>query len=403
MAIQEPLQAAPDEGLGSILRNLLRNNVRQYGIIVAFVLILVIFQVITGGILLTPQNMTRLIQQNSYVIIIGVGMVIVIVAGHIDLSVGSIVAFVGAISAKLMVSQGVSVPLAVLLCLVLGAVIGAWQGFWIAYVGIPSFIVTLAGMLVFRGAAQAVLNGESLGPFPDSFSQISTGFLPDVGPDTGLNNLTVVLGIVISLVAVVQAVRDRRTASRYGLKATPLVLFVAKIVAIVVVVNLFTTRIAHYRGVPYVFLILLALFVIYSFAMRSTIIGRHVYAIGGNEAAARLSGVKNQRVTFLVFVNIGVLASLAGLVTAARLNSATPGAGQNFELEAIAASFVGGASASGGVGTIFGAIVGALVLGVLNNGMSIQGVDNNIQLIIKGLVLLAAVAFDVVNKRRTGN
>lgn len=403
MAIQQDPTTGTRDGIGGQIGGLLRNNVRQYGILVAFVAILVIFQVLTDGILLTPQNITALIQQNAYVIIIGVGMLIVIVSGHIDLSVGAIVAFIGAIAAKLVIDSGVPVLLAIVLCLALGAVIGAWQGFWIAYMGIPSFIVTLAGMLVFRGLAQFVLNGRSEGPFPTSFSNISNGFLPDVGPDTGYNNLTILLGLVVSVVAVVQAIRDRATERRYGLAGTPLVLFLAKIALILVVVNVFTFRIGVYRGVPYVFLILVALFAVYAFVMRATVVGRHVYAIGGNEAAARLSGVKNHRVTFLVFVNIGILAALAGIVTTARLNSATPSAGVNFELEAIAASFVGGASASGGVGTVFGAIIGALVLGVLNNGMSLIGVDNNIQLVIKGLVLLAAVAFDVINKRRTGN
>lgn len=386
-----------------LLRQTMRANVRQYGMVVALLMIVVLFQIWTDGILLRPLNVTNMVQQNSYILLLAIGMVIVIISGHIDLSVGSIAAFVGATSAWMMVNHQVPWLLAVVLALVLGAVIGAWQGFWIAYVGIPSFIVTLAGMLLFRGATQIVLQGQSIAPFPRNFQRISNGFLPEWGPETNYHNLTLLFGAVAAVVAVWQEVRDRRVQERYGFAMIPRTWFIAKCVGIVAFITVFTLLLASYKGIPVVLIILLVLFVAYSFVMRNTTIGRHAYAIGGNEAAARLSGVKSQRVTFLVFVNMGVLASLAGLVYAARLNAGTPNAGINFELEAIAASFIGGASASGGVGTVFGAVIGGLVLGVLNNGMSLVGIGTDYQQVIKGLVLLAAVGFDIYNKKKGGS
>ncbi|OBF09964.1 multiple monosaccharide ABC transporter permease [Mycobacterium sp. ACS4331] len=385
------------------LKSLLRGNFRQYGMVVALVLIVILFQVWTSGILLKPLNVTNIVQQNGYILILAIGMVIVIISGHIDLSVGSIAGFVGAMSAVLMVHHHMSWPIAVALCLLLGALIGAWQGFWIAYVGIPSFIVTLAGMLVFRGATQYLLEGQSIAPFPRSFSQVSSGFLPELGNASMYHWPTVILGAVVMCVAVWQQVRQRRTQMRYAFDVMPLGWFVLKCVGIVAALAAFTLVLASYRGVPVVGVILAVAFVVYAFVMRSTVFGRQVYAVGGNSAAARLSGVKTKRVTFLVFVNMGLLSALAGLLFAARLNSATPQAGIGMELEAIAAAFIGGASANGGVGTVFGAIIGGFVLGVLNNGMSLIGIGSDVQQVIKGLVLLAAVGFDVYNKKKGGS
>jgi putative multiple sugar transport system permease protein len=385
-----------------LIRMQLRANVRQYGMLVALALILLLFWVWTEGVILRPLNVTNLIAQNSYILILAIGMLIVIVAGHIDLSVGSIAAFIGAFAAVLMVNHDVPWPLAFAICLVLGAVIGAWQGFWIAYIGIPSFIVTLAGMLVFRGLTQITLDGQSIAPFPTGFQRISNGFLPEVGPETNFHNLTLLLGAIVCVAAIWLELKQRREARRYGFAVVPVPWFVAKCAAICGVVVWASTTLASYKGVPISLLILLGLFALYAFVMRSTVIGRHVYAIGGNEPAARLSGIRSQRVSFLVFVNIGVLAALAGMVFAARLNAATPGAGFNFELEAIAAAFIGGASMSGGVGTVLGAIIGGLVLGVLNNGMSLVGLGVDYQQVIKGLVLLAAVGFDIYNKKKVG-
>jgi putative multiple sugar transport system permease protein len=284
--------------------------------------------------------------------------------------------------------------------LLMGAVAGAGQGFCIAYIGIPSFIVTLAGMLVFRGLTQVILQGQSIGPFPQGFQDISSGFLPEIGPNTNYHNLTLLLGVALLAVTGYQEVRARRQAAANGIEILPVSLFAAKLVAIAAVVIVFTMLLASYHGAPVVLLILGALLAGFGYLMRNSILGRHTYAIGGNAAAAKLSGVKSKKVVFLVFVNMGLLAALAGLVFAARLNAGTPEAGLNFELEAIAAAFIGGASASGGVGTVFGAIIGGLVLGVLNNGMSLVGISTDYQQVIKGLVLLTAVGFDVYNKRR---
>jgi putative multiple sugar transport system permease protein len=399
-----PTPSPPPASPGRRLRAVLQGNFRQYGMVAALAVIVILFQVWTSGILLKPLNVTNIVQQNGYILILAIGMVIVIISGHIDLSVGSIAGFVGAMSAVLMIKNDMPWPLAVLLCLLLGAAIGAWQGFWIAYVGIPSFIVTLAGMLVFRGATQYLLEGQSIAPFPRSFSQVSSGFLPEIGGGGGLYHWpTVILGLFVMAAAVWQQVRQRRTQSRYGFDVSPLGWFVFKCAAIVAALAAFTLLLASYRGVPVVGIILAVAFVIYAFVMRSTVFGRQVYAVGGNEAAARLSGVKNKRVTFLVFVNMGLLSALAGLLFAARLNSATPQAGIGMELEAIAAAFIGGASASGGVGTVLGAIIGGFVLGVLNNGMSLIGIGSDVQQVIKGLVLLAAVGFDIYNKRKGGS
>ncbi|MCC0094570.1 sugar ABC transporter permease [Streptomyces flavotricini] len=380
----------------------LRGNLRQYGMLLALALIVLLFQFWTDGILLQPLNITNLIQQNGYILILAIGMMIVIIAGHIDLSVGSLAAFVGATAAVMMVKHQAPWPVALVAALLIGALAGAWQGFWIAYLGIPSFIVTLAGMLLFRGGTQILLQGQSVAPFPKGFQNISSGFLPAVGPHTNYHNLTLLLGLAVLAVAILQEVRGRRRAASYGLEPLPAGLFLVKLGAITTAVVAFTLLLASYHGVPIVLLILGVLLVGFGYVMRNSILGRHTYAIGGNEAAARLSGVKSKRVVFLAFVNMGVLAALAGMVFAARLNAGTPQAGINFELEAIAAAFIGGASASGGVGTVLGALTGGLVLGVLNNGMSLVGVGTDYQQVIKGLVLLAAVGFDVYNKRKAG-
>ena len=389
-------------GLRERVSSFLMSHVRQSGMVVALAAIVLLFQVWTGGILLKPLNVTNIVQQNGYILVLAIGMVIVIISGHIDLSVGSIAGFIGAVSGVLMVRNDMPWLVAVGVCVGIGALIGAWQGFWIAYVGIPSFIVTLGGMLVFRGATQYLLEGQSIAPMPRGLEQVSSGFLPEMGTNAVYHWPTVILGAVMIVATLVVQIRRRRSQIRYGQQVSATALFVAKCVAIVAALAAFTLLLASYRGVPIVGIILVVLTLIYAFVMRNTVLGRQVYAVGGNSAAARLSGIRNQRVTLLVFVNMGMLAAVAGLLFAARLNSATPQAGVNFELEAIAAAFIGGASSSGGVGTVFGAIVGGLVLGVLNNGMSILGIGSDVQQVIKGLVLLAAVGFDVYNKRKGG-
>ncbi|AIV36680.1 sugar ABC transporter permease [Streptomyces sp. R1] len=390
-------------GLLQLMLDGMRRNMRQYGMLMALGLIVVLFAVWSDGDLLLPRNVSNLVLQNSYILILAIGMMLVIIAGHIDLSVGSLTAFVGATAAVLMVRNDMPWPVAVILCLAIGAAAGSVQGFFIAYLGIPSFIVTLAGMLLFRGLTEIFLKGQTLGPFPKDLQKIANGFLPEVGPNTNYHNLTLLLGIALIAFVVYQEIRDRKRQQEFALEVPPLNLFLLKLVALVAAVLVVTLLLASYKGAPIVLLILGVLVVGFGYLMRNAIIGRHIYAIGGNLPAAKLSGVKDKKVTFLVFLNMGMLAALAGLVFAARFNAASPKAGLNFELEAIAASFIGGASMSGGVGTVLGAIIGGLVLGVLNNGMNLVGIGTDWQQVIKGLVLLAAVGFDVWNKRRVGS
>jgi putative multiple sugar transport system permease protein len=395
--------AAGGDGLLQLLLDGMRRNMRQYGMLFALGLIVALFAVWTDGDLLLPRNVSNLVLQNSYILILAIGMMLVIIAGHIDLSVGSLTAFIGSMAAVFMVKNDLPWPVAVILCLLMGAVAGAAQGFFIAYGGIPSFIVTLAGMLIFRGLTEIFLEGQTLGPFPEGLQKVSNGFLPEVGPDTNYHNLTLLLGFALIAFVVFQEVRDRRRQQEFALDVLPRNLFLLKLVALASAVLVVTLLLASYKGAPIVLLILGALLVGFGYVMRNAIIGRHIYAIGGNLPAAKLSGVKDKKVTFLVFLNMGMLAALAGLVFAARFNAASPKAGLNFELEAIAASFIGGASMSGGVGTVLGAIIGGLVLGVLNNGMNLVGIGTDWQQVIKGLVLLAAVGFDVWNKRKVGS
>ncbi|MCX5090050.1 sugar ABC transporter permease [Streptomyces sp. NBC_00365] len=395
--------SATGEGLLQLMLDGMRRNMRQYGMLFALGLIVVLFAVWTNGDLLLPRNVSNLVLQNSYILILAIGMMLVIIAGHIDLSVGSLTAFVGAMGAVLMVNHDISWPIALVLCLAIGAAAGAAQGFFIAYLGMPSFIVTLAGMLTFRGLTEIFLKGQTIGPFPDGLQKVANGFLPEVGPNTNYHNLTLLLGIGLIVFVVFQEVRDRKRQQEFSLDVLPTNLFYLKIVALVAAVLTVTMLLASYKGAPVVLLILGVLVVGFGYLMRNSVIGRHVYAIGGNLPAAKLSGVKDKKVVFLLFLNMGMLAALAGLVFAARFNAASPKAGLNFELEAIAASFIGGASMSGGVGTVLGAIIGGLVLGVLNNGMNLVGIGSDWQQVIKGLVLLAAVGFDVWNKRKVGS
>ena len=382
------------------IKNIIKANIRQYGMLIALISIMIFFQIVTDGILLKPLNITNLILQNSYILVLAVGMLLVIVSGNIDLSVGSVAAFIGAVSALMMVTYHVPFLLAVVISLLIGALVGAWQGFWIAYVKIPAFIVTLGGMLIFRGLTMVVLEGKSLSPFPVPFQKISSGFTPDFFGGQTLNISTVIIGIIFSVVYILLELQRRNVQLKYEFEVTSKKFMIGKMIAIVAVINLFMFVLASYKGIPNVLILLFALIVIYTFVTDKTIAGRRIYALGGNEKAARLSGIKTKRVTFWVYVNMGVLAALSGLVFAARLNAATPKAGNGFELDAIAACFIGGASATGGIGTIIGAIIGGLVMGVMNNGMSLVGLGIDWQQAIKGMVLLLAVAFDVYTKSK---
>jgi putative multiple sugar transport system permease protein len=383
------------------LASLFRNNIREYGMLIALIAIMAYFQYATNGILMRPINITNLVLQNSYIIVMALGMLLIIVSGWIDLSVGSVAAFVGAIAAVLMVRYNVHWGLTILISLLIGALIGAFQGYWVAYVKIPAFIVTLAGMLIFRGLTLVMLQGEAVGPFPTQFQKLSSGFIPDFFKYDGFHVTTIVIGVLLSILLIALDVRSRKNQQKYGFDVTPFYFFVVKNIFITSAIMGLCYLMASYKGLPTVLVILFLLITSYAFVTSQTVIGRRIYAMGGNEKAARLSGVNTPRLLFGTFVNMGALAALAGLIVTARLNTATPKAGDGFELDVIAACFIGGASASGGVGKVIGAVVGAFLIGVMNNGMSILGIGIDWQQTIKGLVLLLAVFFDVYNKNKS--
>jgi putative multiple sugar transport system permease protein len=378
----------------------LKNNIREYGMLLSLVAIMLFFHIVTDGTLMQPLNLTNLLLQNSYIVIMALGMLLVIVAGHIDLSVGSVSGFIGALAAVLMVEHDVNPVVAISVCIVTGAAIGAMQGYFVAFVRIPSFIVTLAGMLVFRGLSLALLAGQSVGPFSARFQSLSTGFIPDPFSTDDLHVTSVLIGVAVAAILIYTKIRARFIQVRHGMDEEPFPFFLGKNVLFAAAIVAFTYMLALYKGLPNVLIVMFLLMVLYTFVTSRTTIGRRIYAVGGNEKAAKLSGIKTEAVTFYTFINMGVLAALAGLIFAARLNTATPKAGLGFELDVIAACFIGGASASGGVGKVLGAVIGAFIMGVMNNGMSILGIGIEYQQVIKGLVLLAAVFFDVYQKNK---
>lgn len=371
----------------------------KYSMVIILIGLLIAFQLMTDGIFWRPLNITNIVLQNSHILVLAAGMLLVVLLGHVDLSVGSVMAFVGAISGILMVNNNISPWLAVPLCIAIGALIGAWQGYWVAYFGIPAFIVTLAGLLMFRGLTQVVLGGQSLAPFPEVFQKISTGYLPDL-TDGSIHLLTMILGVLIAAALVFGQWRTREKRKNNLFEVESMNAFTLKAVMTAVVMIGVTYIFASYQGYPVILVILGVIVAVYAFLTNKTVAGRQIYATGGNRKAAELSGIKTKKITFWVFVNMGAMAALAGLILAARLNAATPQAGTSMELDAMAAVYFGGASTSGGIGTIVGTIVGGLVMGVLNNGMSILGVGVDWQQAIKGLILLLAVVLDIYNKKK---
>lgn len=384
----------------------LTSRLRQIGIFLALIVIVLLFQVLTDGRLLTAGNVSNIIVQNSYILILAIGMVMIIIAGHIDLSVGSVAAFVGAMTGVMTRDWGLPWWAAILLGLLVGALVGVWQGFWVAYIGIPAFIVTLAGMLLFRGLTQIVLGNTQITPFPTEYRQLGGGYLfPQLFPaaTSPAEWITVGLGVLALIMFIASQLKGRLKRTKMNLETEPTWWFIVK-VAFGSVLIIFLTYLLGVapgsRGTPIVLIVLGVLVVVYTAVMNRSVFGRHIYAVGGNRHAADLSGIQSRKIDFYLFVNMGVLAALAGIIFTGRLNSAGPGAGYLFELDAIAAAFIGGAAVQGGVGTVIGAITGGLIMGVLNNGMSLLGVSTDYQQFIKGLVLLLAVAFDVWNKRR---
>jgi putative multiple sugar transport system permease protein len=385
------------------LLSILKKNSRQYGMVIALAAAMVFFGFVTEGTFFRPVNLTNLVLQNSYVLILAVGMLLCTLTGNVDLSVGSVVCFVGALCGVMIVDWHMNPYLTMAAALAIGALIGAWQGFWIAFVHVPPFIATLAGMLVFRGLGQVIMQGQTKAPFPQEFQVIASGYIPDPlgGLRLGginLHLLTMFIGLAIVAVIIALESAKRKKQLEYKFDVLPKGIWIAKQAAIAVVLMAFTIVFALYRGLPNILILLGILIAGYQFVASNTVQGRHIYALGGNAKAAKLSGIKTEWVMFWIYTNMAILSAIAALVFVARLNAATPKAGQGFEMDAIAACYVGGAAVSGGIGTIIGAVVGGLFIGVLNNGMSIMGVSIDWQQAIKGFVLLAAVAFDLYSK-----
>ena len=404
------------------------NMLKRNTLLIALILVMILFEIAiqsTGhGSLFSPSNFTNIIYQNSYVIILAVGMLFLIIGcGNIDLSVGSIVALVGAVAGVLMVNNEYNIYMSMALCLLLGIVIGAWHGFWVAYIRIPSFIVTLAGMLLFRGLALIVLDGITINPFPADYLTMFTSYFPSFDSGyfqeqlaSGLSRAEVRAGMsaivfsktmtvtaVIVIAYLVGIIYSRVSKIKKGYEVEPLYAFLFQHVLALAAIIASCVLLGENKGIPVILILIAVVVIVYAFIANKTVVGRRIYALGGNEKAAKLSGVNTSRLLFLSYVNMGLLAAVAALVCVARFNSASPMAGTGYELDAIGACFIGGASAYGGVGTVGGAVIGAIFMGVLNNGMSILGIDANWQKAVKGLVLLAAVVTDVMSKKRVTN
>ncbi len=381
--------------------------INKYTMVIVLALVIIFFSIRTGGDILLPSNVSNLISQNAYVFVLATGMLLcILTGGNIDLSVGSVVCFVGAVGATLMVSKNVNPVVAVIIMFVIGTLIGAWQAFWIAYVRIPPFIVTLSGMLIFRGLSNVVLDGmtvslQNVAGFVKVFGGGANCYIPDfIGGSGSSLNITclVATGLAIVILVLIM-VKNRATRLKKNYEVENMGPWLTKLIIIAVVIGAFGFRLSQHKGIPNVLVIVIGVIIIYSYITSNTTTGRYFYAVGGNEKATKLSGIDTNKVYFLAYTNMGLLSALAGMVTIARMTSAQPTYGQNYEMDAIASCFIGGASAYGGIGTVPGVIIGALLMGVINLGMFSMGVDQNMQKVVKGLVLLAAVIFDVVSKR----
>lgn len=384
----------------SKVKEILKDNT----MLIALLVITIIFAISTNGVLLLPQNISNLIAQNGYVVILAIGMLMcILTGGNVDLSVGSVVALIGALAGKLMVTTGLNIYLSIIICLIVGLVIGAWQGFWIAYIRIPAFIATLSGMLLFRGIALIILDGVTISPFPDNYLNLFNSFVADPLGNGDLNVLTLITGVVVSILYIALQIQKQNTRAKKGYELENKTTLTIKMAVITIVILALSYSLSQHKGLPVILILLVIVIFAYNYYLSNTMTGRYFYAVGGNEKAAKLSGIDTNKVLFRAYVNMGLLSAVAALVVVARFNSASPTAGQSYEMDAIGACYVGGASAYGGIGTAGGVVIGAIFMGILNNGMSIMGIDANVQMTVKGLVLLAAVAFDVISKGQNKN
>ena len=380
-------------------------DMKQYGMFLALVAIYIIFAVITGGKNLSPANINNLVMQNGYVVILAVGMLLCVLTGNIDLGVGSVVAVCGSAAGIILVDYKMNMWVAILAALLIGLLTGLFAGAFIAYLGIPPFVVTLATMLMGRGLTYVMLKAQTKGPLADDFVFLGAGFLPTIKIPFGAGTLdlvSIIVAIVATVLIILSELRSINTKKKYGFALTPAWQLIVKNAVLLFIVWFFFIKLAQWNGLPFILLIMLILVAIYAFITSNTVAGRQIYALGGNRKAAQLSGIDTKKVFFWVYVNMGVLSALAGIVLAARNASATPKAGDGFEMDAIASCYIGGAAVAGGAGTIIGAVVGAFVMGILNNGMSLAGLSTDWQKIVKGAVLLGAVTVDVLSKQKKG-
>lgn len=387
----------------SDLRARLVTTLQHNGIYVALVALVAVVAVVTDGVSLGPDNITNLVLQYSHIFILAIGMLLLIVSGHIDLSVGSVLALSGAVAATLVIRQGQPWWVGAVAGVTVGVLAGAWHGFWVAFVRLPAWVATLAGMLLFRGATFLVLDNISLSPFGSPYTEIAAGFQSGILGGGSVDIFTVVVFVGAAVAYVASQVRIRRFALAYQQTVERWPVFVVKLLAVCTVVVAFGWQLARARGLPNILIVLAVVVLVYGALLKNSVFGRNVYSIGGNLAAAQLSGVKVRRVNFWVLTNMGMLAGLAGVVYSSRANAAQPMAGNGIELDAIAACFIGGAAIAGGAGTVAGAMVGGLIMAVLSNGMQLLGMDQALQQVIKGAVLLAAVAFDLYTRKRSGS
>ncbi len=382
-----------------------KSFLKENTMLIALIVVIILFQVLIiaagKGSLLKPQNVSNIIAQNSYVVILATGMLLcILTGGNIDLSVGAVVALTGAVAGTLIIEMHMNVYLAIVICLLVGTGIGAIQAYCIAYVGIPPFIVTLGGMLLWRGVAQVILNGMTLAPYPDTYLKYFTSFLPKTDSNTFLLAITLVVAAVLCAGFIILQITGRASKIKKGYTVESLKLLLAKLVVISAVIMYFAYLLGNYKGYPVVLILIAVVVLVYSYFTNNTVPGRYLYAMGGNAKATRLSGVNVKKMMFFAYTNMGFLCAVAALVCIARFNSSAPSLGDGYELDAIGACFIGGASAYGGTGTVGGSVIGAIFMGVMNNGMSILGVDANWQKAVKGFVVVAAVALDVITKRK---
>ena len=380
-------------------------DMTQYGMFFALIVIYLVFAVLTKGANLTPMNINNLIMQNGYVVILAIGMLLCVLTGNIDLGVGSVVAVTGSFAGIIMMDLKMNMWVAILVALLVGLLTGVFAGVFIAYLGIPPFVTTLATMLMGRGLTYTLLQAQTKGPLPDAYNYIGAGFLPTVKIPFGdgtLDLISIIAAIVASVVLILAELKNYRTKKKYNFAVNPVWQIALKLAVMLFIIWFFFYKLARYNGLPFVLLIMVILIIVYGFITSKTVAGRQIYALGGNRKAANLSGIDTKKVFFWVYVNMGILSAIAGIVLSARNGSATPKAGDGFEMDAIASCYIGGAAVAGGSGTIVGAVVGAFIMGILNNGMSLFGWSTDIQKIVKGAVLLGAVTLDVLSKRKKG-